>query len=47
MGMVRMGTTADGMCQRKIRMTSETMIISMVSSCFSVSMARVMRSDRS
>ena len=46
-GMVTMGTIADGMCQRKIRMTSETMIISMRSSCRSVCMARVMRSERS
>ena len=31
-GIVTIGTTADGMCHRKTRMTSDTMIISMVSS---------------
>ncbi len=46
-GIVMMGTSAEGMCQRKRRMTSETMIISMMSSFFSVSIERRMRSDRS
>ena len=46
-GIVTMGTMADGMCQRKTRMTSETMIISIVSSCFSVSMARSISVERS
>ncbi len=31
-GIVTIGTTADGMCHRKTRITSDTMIISMVSS---------------
>ena len=46
-GMVRIGTMADGTCQRKNRMTSETMIISTSSSCLSVSMARLISSERS
>ena len=46
-GIVTIGTIADGMCQRKTRITSETMIISIVSSCRSVSMARSIRSERS
>ncbi len=33
-GMVTIGTIADGMCQRKIRMMSETMMISSISLCF-------------
>ncbi len=45
--MVKIGTSADGMCQRKSRITSATMIISTVSSCLSVWMARVIRSERS
>jgi hypothetical protein len=32
-GMVRMGTIADGACHRNSRITSETMIISTTSSC--------------
>ena len=36
-GMVTIGMMADGMCQRKIRITRLTMIISTISSCFSVS----------
>ncbi len=46
-GIVTIGTMADGMCQRKIRITSETMIISITSSCFSVAMARSMSVERS
>ncbi len=46
-GMVRMGTMAEGMCQRKSRMMSETMIISSMSLFFTVSMARSMSSERS
>ena len=46
-GIVTIGTIADGKCQRKSRMTSETTIISSTSSCFSVSRARRMRSERS
>ena len=47
MGMVRMGTMADGMCHRKIRMMSETTIISSISLCFTVSMALWISVDRS
>jgi len=36
-GIVTIGTIDDGRCQRKIRITSETMIISIVSSVCSVS----------
>ncbi len=46
-GIVTMGTMAEGKCHRKNRMTSETMTICSTSSCVSVWMARVMRSDRS
>ena len=46
-GIVTIGTTADGMCHRKTRITSDTMIISIVSSCVSVSMARSIRPARS
>ena len=46
-GMVTIGTMAEGMCQRKRRMTRQTMIISASSSCLSVSMARSIRSERS
>ena len=46
-GIVTIGTIADGMCQRNTRITSETMIISTVSSWRSVSMARSMRPERS
>jgi hypothetical protein len=46
-GMVRMGTTAEGTCQRKKRITNETMIISTTSSCFSVPIARSISVERS
>ena len=46
-GSVKIGMTALGMCQRKIRMISETMIISSSSSCLSVWMERSISSDRS
>ena len=46
-GMVTIGTIADGKCQRKKRMTSDTTIISSTSSCLSVSRARRIRSERS
>jgi len=46
-GMVTTGTMAEGMCQRKIRMTKLTMAISINSSSFRLSMERVMSSDRS
>ena len=46
-GMVTMGTIADGMCHRKMRMMIETMIISSTSLCFTVVMARLMSSERS
>ena len=46
-GIVRMGTIAEGMCQRKSRMTRLTMIISRTSSCLSVSIDRWIRSERS
>ena len=45
--MVTIGMIADGMCQRKMRMMSETMTISSISLSFTVSMARSMSSDRS
>ena len=45
--MVRMGTIAEGMCQRKRRITRLTITICRTSSCFRVSMARWMRSERS
>ncbi len=38
MGMVMIGTMADGKCQRKRRMTRLTMIISISSSSFRLSM---------
>ena len=41
------GTIADGKCHRKRRMTSDTTIISRISSWRSVSRARWMRSERS
>ena len=47
MGIVRMGTIAEGMCQRNSRMTRLTMIIWRTSSCLSVSIARWMREERS
>ena len=46
-GIVMIGTIAEGMCQRKIRITRLTMIISSTSSCFSVSIERSIRSERS
>ena len=46
-GIVRMGMIAEGMCQRKIRMTRLTMIISRISSSLSVSMDRSISSERS
>src|SRR5215831_1648128 len=39
-GIVTIGMMAEGMCQRKSRMTKLTMIISTISSCLSVSMDR-------
>jgi hypothetical protein len=47
MGMVRMGTMALGTCQRKTRMTMQTMTISSTSLCFTVSMARPISTERS
>ena len=38
-GMVTMGTMDEGKCQRKMRMISETMMISSISLSFTVSMA--------
>ena len=46
-GIVMMGTIADGMCHRKIRITMLTMMISRISSCRSVAIDRSMRSERS
>ena len=46
-GMVRMGTMAEGMCQRKSRMMMDTTIISSISLSVTVLMARPMRSERS
>ena len=46
-GMVMMGTIADGMCHRKIRITTLTMTIWSISSWRSVSIDRSMRSERS
>ena len=46
-GMVRMGTIAEGMCQRKRRITRLTITICRTSSWVRVSMARWMRSERS
>ena len=46
-GIVRIGTIADGKCQRKNRMTSETTMISSTSSSLRVAMDRSMRSERS
>ncbi len=42
-----MGTMAEGMCQRKTRMTRETTIISSISLSFTVAMARWIRLERS
>ncbi len=47
MGIVRIGTVAEGMCQRKRRMISATMTISSISLCETVEMARSMSSLRS
>ena len=46
-GIVTIGTIAEGTCHRKRRITSETMIISITSSCLSVPIARWIRSERS
>ena len=46
-GMVTMGTMAEGMCQRKIRITSETITISSMSLFRTVPMAWPMSSERS
>jgi Cu(I)/Ag(I) efflux system membrane protein CusA/SilA len=46
-GIVTIGMTAEGMFQRKIRMMSDTISISRMSSCFSVLMDRSISSDRS
>ena len=47
MGMVMMGTMAEGMCQRKRRMTRLTMTICRMSSSVRVSIDRWIRSERS
>ena len=47
MGIVKTGMMALGMCQRKIRMISETIVISSISVPFRFSMERRIRSDRS
>ncbi len=46
-GIVTIGTMAEGMCQRNSRITRLTMAISSTSSCFSVSIARWISSERS
>ncbi len=46
-GIVKMGMIALGMCQRKSRMTSDTISISISSSCFSVSIDAAISSERS
>ena len=46
-GMVTMGTIAEGMCQRKIRITIDTITISSISLDFTVPMAWPMSSERS
>ena len=46
-GMVTMGTMAEGMCQRKTRITRETMSISSTSFQDTVLMAFSMSSERS
>ena len=46
-GMVTMGTSALGTCQRKTRMMRETTMISSMSFPFTVSMAWSMSSERS
>src|ERR1041384_5524434 len=45
-GIVMIGTMADGMCQRKNRITMLTMIISIFSSCLRFSMDFSINSDR-
>ena len=47
MGIVRTGMMALGMCQRKIRMTTETMTSSSMSVCFRLSIERRISSERS
>ena len=46
-GIVMMGTIAEGMCQRKTRITRLTISISSSSSCFRVSIERWISSERS
>ncbi len=46
-GMVTMGMSAEGMCQRKMRMMIETTTISSMSFPLTVSMAWSMSSERS
>ena len=46
-GMVTMGTMAEGTCQRKIRITSATMMISSISLLRHRVDGRSMRSERS
>ena len=46
-GIVRIGTSALGTCQRKIRMTIETMTISSISFPFRLSIADSMSVERS
>ena len=46
-GIVVMGISADGMCQRKMRITRLTMISSSINVPFSVSIARSISSARS
>jgi len=46
-GMVTIGTTAEGMCQRKTRITKLTMSISMISSSLRLSIAASISSERS
>ncbi len=46
-GRVRIGISALGMCQRKSRMTKETMMSSSRSVSLSVSMERLISSERS
>jgi hypothetical protein len=46
-GIVTIGTSADGTCQRKIRITTLTITNSSRSECSSVPMARSMRFARS
>ncbi len=46
-GMVTIGTSADGICQRKNKITMLTMIISSNRSCFRLSMDLRINSERS